>query len=49
MVTAAIGKYDINRYRADGIHYWDAIDTKLFEPVATPRTGTQLAISQIDD
>jgi hypothetical protein len=47
MVTAAIGEFDINRYRADGIRYWDAIDTALFEPVATPRTGAKFAISQI--
>jgi len=46
LVVAAIGSFEIERYRADGIKYWDAIDTALFEPVATPRTGTQFAISQ---
>jgi hypothetical protein len=46
LVTAAIGEFKINRYQADGIKYWDAIDTALFDPVAAPRTGTQFAISQ---
>jgi hypothetical protein len=47
LVTAAIGKYNVSRYRADGIRYWDALDTQLFDPVATPHSGTQLALSQI--
>jgi hypothetical protein len=46
LATAAIGHYEINKYRANGVRYWDAIDSTLFEPVAAPRTGTQLAISQ---
>lgn len=49
LVTAAIGSFAIDRYRVDGIRYWDAIDTELFTPVASPRTGTQLALSQAGD
>ena len=45
LATATVGKFDITDYRKDGIRFYDAIDPALFEPVAAPTTGTQLAIS----
>lgn len=47
LVTAAIGHYKVDKYRANGVRYWDAIDATLFEPVAAPHTGTQFALSQM--
>ena len=49
LVTMAVGKFELNPYRAAGVAYLDAIGTKLFDPVAAPRSGTQFAISQIGD
>ena len=49
LATAEIGKFVIHAYRQAGIRYWDAIDPDLLAPVATPRTGTQFAISQQAD
>jgi hypothetical protein len=49
LATVNVGEFDLDAYSADGIDYWDAIDPDLFEPVAVPRTGTQLAISQAAD
>jgi hypothetical protein len=45
----SIGHLQIDAYREDGIRYWDAVDTTFLEPVATPRTGSQFAISQQAD
>jgi hypothetical protein len=42
----SIGQLEIHAYRRHGIRYWDAIDPALLAPPATPRTGTQFAISQ---
>ncbi|MCA2213197.1 M1 family aminopeptidase [Jidongwangia harbinensis] len=49
LATATVGEFDLRSYRAGGIRYWDAIDPDLFEPVAAPRTGSRMAISQSGD
>ncbi|BCJ48543.1 hypothetical protein Asp14428_00180 [Actinoplanes sp. NBRC 14428] len=45
LATATVGEYRVNAYRKDGIRYWDALDPKLFAPIAPPRTGDRLAMS----
>lgn len=40
-----IGEFDVRAYRQHGVKYWDAIDPDLFDPVAAPRTGDGLALS----
>ena len=49
LATIAIGHFKLTHHRTRGISYWDAIDSRLFRPVAAPRTGRQLAISQQAD
>jgi hypothetical protein len=49
LATIAIGHFDLTHHRTRGISYWDAVDSRLFQPVAAPRTGRQLAISQQAD
>ena len=49
LAAMAIGEFDVRAYETAGIRYWDAIDPDLLEPVATPRTGDQFAISQAID
>lgn len=46
LAAMAIGEFDVRAYETGGIRYWDAVDPLLLEPVATPRTGDQFAISQ---
>jgi Peptidase family M1 domain/Peptidase M1 N-terminal domain/Immune inhibitor A peptidase M6 len=46
LTTATIGDFDLNAYKRDGIRFWDAIDRDLLGPPASPRTGSQFAISQ---
>jgi len=46
LATVNTGDFDVSRYRADGIKYWDAVDTDLATPFASPATGSQFAISQ---
>jgi hypothetical protein len=47
LATASIGEFRVNRYRADGLRFWDAIDPDLFDdPAPPPRTGSQYAWSQ---
>jgi Peptidase family M1 domain len=48
LAMLAIGEFDVREYRERGIAYWDAVDPRLFEPVA-PRTGEQFALSQSAD
>jgi Peptidase family M1 domain/Peptidase M1 N-terminal domain len=48
----AIGQFDMRSYVADGVKYWDAIDSSLMGDIApplTPTTGTQLLYSQIGE
>jgi hypothetical protein len=49
LATVNVGAYSLDDYSVDGIDYWDAIAPNLLEPVAAPRTGTQLAISGAAD
>ncbi len=49
LATIAIGHFDLAHHRRRGISYWDAIDSRLFRPVAAPRTGRQMALSQQAD
>ncbi len=48
LAMLAIGDFDVRAYREDGIAFWDAVDPRLFDPVA-PRTGRQYAYSQSAD
>ena len=45
LATATIGEFELHSYRSKGISFLDAIDPDLFDPVATPTTGTNLLIS----
>ncbi len=49
LAMMAIGSFDVRAYRANGLKFWDALDPRLFEPIAEPRTGTQYALSQAGD
>jgi hypothetical protein len=46
LTTATIGDFDLRAYKRDGIRFWDAIDVDLLGPPASPRSGSQFAISQ---
>jgi len=46
LATATVGEYRLSAYRKKGIRYWDALDPKLFERAAEPRTGSRMAVSQ---
>jgi Peptidase family M1 domain/Peptidase M1 N-terminal domain len=45
LAMLTIGRFDLHAYRQGGLQYWDALDPDLFEPVALPRTGARLALS----
>ena len=49
LATATMGRFDLRSYEHAGIKLWDAVDPTLYEPIAGPRTGSQLAISQQAD
>ena len=49
LATVDVGQFRLDGYRQGGIRYLDAIDPDLFDPVATPSTGSQFALSQQDD
>jgi hypothetical protein len=49
LATIGIGHFRMVHYRKRGIRYWDAIDSRLFRPPASPRTGQQFAISRKAD
>ena len=47
-----IGHYDMRSYTADGIQYWDAVDSALtadLAPPITPVAGAQFLYSQVGD
>ena len=46
LTTMTVGEFDLRAYRAGGLKYWDAVDPNLYDPVAVPRTGLQMALSQ---
>ncbi len=47
LATASVGEFDLRAYKHKGIKMWDAFDPDLWDPTGTPRTGSQLAISQV--
>ena len=49
LATATVGQFDLHAYRSGGIRYWDAVDPDLYAPVASPRTGSRFALSQVGD
>jgi Peptidase family M1 domain/Peptidase M1 N-terminal domain len=49
LVTAAVGDFDLRRFRADGIRYTDAIDPDLDTVTAKPRSGRRFAISGLGE
>jgi hypothetical protein len=49
LATLGIGKFEITRYKQDGLRFYDAIDPALFEPVAAPTTGTHFMLSNAAD
>ena len=48
LAMMAIGEYEIDAYQADGLRFWDALDSDLVEPFAA-RSGEQFAWSQVAD
>ena len=40
LATTAIGHFDIHRYRANGLGFWDAVDPQLDAPGDNPRPRT---------
>ena len=48
LAMMAIGHYDVNAYRQNGIRFWDAIDPDLFED-PQPVSGEQFAFSQLSE
>jgi hypothetical protein len=47
LAGVSIGEQVLTEYEQDGLRYWDAVDADLFEPLATPSTGSRYAFSQI--
>jgi hypothetical protein len=48
----AVGHFDVHAYQADGLRYWDAIDSALMQdrlPAIAPVTGSQFLYSQIGE
>lgn len=46
LATASVGRFELNRYKKDGISYVDAIDPDLFTPVVEAKTGKNFAWSR---
>ena len=51
LLTMGIGQFEVDAYQADGLAFWDAIDTNLVTgpPPIPPVTGDQLLFSQVAD
>ncbi len=49
LATVDIGHFRLTHHRTRGISYWDAIDSRLFRPVAKPRTGQRFALTRMAD
>jgi hypothetical protein len=52
LATMAVGQFDVDKYRANGIRFWDAIDTSLLEDLvaeATPTNGSQMLSSDVGE
>ena len=48
LTTASVGEFELRRY-GRSISFIDAVDPDLYGPTATPRTGSQFAISQVGE
>jgi hypothetical protein len=48
LAMMAIGEFEVDAYSADGLQFWDALDSDLLEAFA-PRSGEQFAWSQVAD
>ncbi len=51
LAMMAIGQFEVRSYVADGVKYWDALDSALMveEPPAKPVTGELLLYSQVGE
>lgn len=49
LATVSISNTELDAYSADGIDYWDAIDSDLMAPLASPTDGTRFALSGVAD
>ena len=52
LATMAVGQFDIDKYRANGIRFWDAIDSGLLEDLvseAMPTDGSQMLFSDVGE
>lgn len=52
LAMMAIGQFDVRAYQADGIRYWDAVDSSLVvdrAPALLPMDGSQFVWSQVAD
>lgn len=50
LLTMAVGQFEVDAYEADGLAYWDAIDSKfVVQPPIPPIDGDQLLFSQVAD
>ena len=50
LLTMGIGQFEVDAYEADGLAFWDAIDSNLVNPPPIPPvTGNQLLFSQIGE
>jgi hypothetical protein len=49
LAGAAIGEFEIDAYRANGIRYWDAIDPDLLAPIIEPVSGTNMLLSGLTE
>ncbi len=50
LATMAIGHFDLHRYHANGIPFWDAVDPQLGDAsIPAPRTGSRYAWSDQTD
>lgn len=45
LATIDVGDFDLTARQQAGIKYWDAVDTDLLQPFASPRSGTQFLFS----
>jgi aminopeptidase N len=48
LVTLAVGQFDLRRYEADGIRFWDAVDPALATLDLDPATGGPLVGEVVD-
>ncbi|HET6938814.1 MAG TPA: M1 family aminopeptidase [Nocardioides sp.] len=49
LTTVDVGQWKLTDYRKNGLRFRDAVDPDLYDPVASPSTGTHFALSQIAD